>query len=105
MFQFAWLSNLFGVSEMHVQKMCSFCLYTGSLLCVTNIVCHFADFLWEKTQKFAAIRIYHESESSCHCIAVIARFLIMLFIYPLSTRFKCLWYIITVGVLMLGMVI
>jgi len=43
MFQFAWLSNLYGVSEMHVQKMCSFCLCTGSLLCLTNIVCHFAD--------------------------------------------------------------
>jgi len=42
MFQFAWLSNLYGVSEMHVQKMCSFCLYTGSWLCLTNIVCHFA---------------------------------------------------------------
>jgi len=43
MFQFAWLSRLCGVSEMHVQKMCLFCLYTGSLLCLTNIVCHFAD--------------------------------------------------------------
>jgi len=43
MFRFAWLSNLCGVSEKHMQKMCLFCLYTGSLLCLTNVVCHFAD--------------------------------------------------------------
>jgi len=43
MFHFVWLSNLCGVSEMHVQKMCLFHLYAGSLVCLTNIVHHFAD--------------------------------------------------------------
>jgi hypothetical protein len=61
MFQFAWMGNLCGVSEMHVHKMCSFCLYTGFLLCLTNMVCQFADCcLWQKTPGIAAVRICHE---------------------------------------------
>ena len=41
-------------------------------------------FLWQKTLGIAAVKIVHESESSYHCIAVIASFLIMFFIYPLG---------------------
>jgi hypothetical protein len=65
-------------------------------------------FVWQQPiQKLLLFRftMNQGQHVEVHCIAVIARFLIMLFICPLRTRFKCPWYFVTVGVFMLGKVI
>ena len=91
---------------MHVQKMCLFCLYAGSLFCLTFIVCHFADCLFgRRHQELLLLEFAMKHSQHVIVLQLLLVFLLcyLFILYPLGLNVCGI--LLQLVFLMLGMVI